>query len=272
MLRLALIFLFSFSSLIPQSATNLDLGPCESSRDLTIVKGSILEILPPLRSSLAQSKFQVCSRLGYTPTQTIADRVQKERKAAYRPSIPQHAKPLVILDAGHGGSDEGAKIRSFMEKKLTLTTVLMLKKYLEEIGYRVILTRSRDVFIPLHRRVSIANKTKGVIFVSVHFNASQSNDAKGIEIFYCSKDSWKGQASKRLASTILSYLLHSTGAESRGVKVGNFHVIRETEMPAVLVEGGFVTNSEERSLLHERTYLDRIAKGIALGIDKYLKP
>ncbi len=188
-----------------------------------------------------------------------------------RPSIPQHAKPLVILDAGHGGSDEGAKIRFFKEKKITLTTTTMVKRYLEELGYRVIMTRSRDVYIPLHRRVSIANKTKAVIFVSVHFNASQSREAKGIEIFYSTKEAWRAQASKQLAATILRQVITETHAESRGVKAGNFHVIRETEMPAVLVEGGFITNADERSLLRENTYLSKLAKGIALGVDKYLK-
>ena len=195
-----------------------------------------------------------------------------QAKKNYRPSIPQHAKPLVILDAGHGGSDEGAKVHFFQEKKITLSTVLLLKKQLEELGYRVILTRSRDVYIPLHRRVSIANRTRAVLFVSLHYNASQSKEAKGIEVFYCSgQDTWRTQASKKLASSILSQLVSHTQAESRGVKAGNFHVIRETEMPAVLVEAGFITNFDERSSLRDKTYLDKIAKGIAQGIDKYLK-
>lgn len=195
-----------------------------------------------------------------------------QAKKTYRPSIPQHAKPLVILDAGHGGSDEGAKVHFFQEKRVTLSTVLLLKKQLEEMGYRVILTRSRDVYIPLHRRVSIANRTRAVVFVSVHYNASQSREAKGIEVFYCSGQSaWRAQASKGLAASILSQLITHTQAESRGVKSGNFHVIRETEMPAVLVEAGFITNVEERSLLRDKTYLEKIAKGIAAGVDKYLK-
>src|SRR5580692_734960 len=74
---------------------------------------------------------------------------------SYKISVQQHAKPLIILDPGHGGSDEGAKIHYFMEKKLTLMTSLLLRKYLNEMGYRVIMTRSKDVFIPLQRRVSI---------------------------------------------------------------------------------------------------------------------
>ena len=187
-------------------------------------------------------------------------------------SLPQHAKPLIILDPGHGGSDEGAKVNFFHEKRVTLLTTLALKKYLEEKGYRVILTRSRDVFVPLDRRVSIANKTRAVIFVSIHYNASQSKEAKGIEVFYYKgRNSSRTQSSKQLADAILHQMIRETAADSRGVKVGNFHVIRETDMPAVLVEGGFITNKEERMLLRDKIYLDKIAHGVAEGIDLYLK-
>lgn len=191
---------------------------------------------------------------------------------SYKVSVPQHAKPLIILDPGHGGSDEGAKIHYFMEKRLTLMTTLLVRKYLEEMGYRVMLTRSKDVFIPLHRRVSIANKTKAVLFTSIHYNSSPSTEAHGIEIFYYgNSDAKRGQQSRKLANSVLSELIRQTTAHSRGVKTGNFHVIRETTMPAILVEGGFMTNYEERTQLRDKNYLEKIAKGIALGIDKFLK-
>jgi N-acetylmuramoyl-L-alanine amidase len=181
-------------------------------------------------------------------------------------------KSLIILDPGHGGLDEGAKVNTFMEKKISLTTALLTKKHLEELGYRVIMTRNRDIALPLQRRVSIANKTKGSLFVSVHFNSSPSVEAQGIEIFYYdSKEMWRTRASKRLASCILHRVIDQTEATSRGVKQGNFHVIRETDMPAVLVEGGFITNRDERGKLRDRDYLDRLAVGIAQGIDKYMK-
>jgi N-acetylmuramoyl-L-alanine amidase len=181
-------------------------------------------------------------------------------------------KPLIILDAGHGGQDEGARVHSFQEKKITLTTALFAKKHLEEMGYRVVMTRSRDVTLSLHRRAAIANKTQGTLFVSIHFNASRAKEAKGIEVFFCNgEEAWKSQASKRLANCILYHVIDQTEATSRGVKEGNFHVIRETQMPAVLVEAGFVTNPDERAQLQTRDYLDLIAKGIAEGVDKYLK-
>lgn len=181
-------------------------------------------------------------------------------------------KPLIVIDPGHGGTDEGAKVNTFMEKRIALTTALLTKKHLEEMGYRVMMTRSRDVYLPLQRRVSIANKTKGSLFVSIHFNSSPSTEAHGIEIFYFdSKELWRTKASKRLASCILQRTIGQTDAVSRGIKQGNFHVIRETDMPAVLVEGGFITNRDERSKLRDKTYLDQLAVGIAQGIDKYMR-
>lgn len=185
---------------------------------------------------------------------------------------PLNQKPLIVLDAGHGGYDEGAKVKTFMEKKVTLSTTMLIKQYLEEMGYRVILTRSRDIFLPLSQRVSIANKTQGAVFVSIHYNASSSSSAKGIEVYYCqTSETKRTRDSKRLANCILPCLIDQTDAVSRGVKQAKFLVIKDTQMPAVLVEAGFVTNREERLLLRDKDYLDRIAKGIADGINKYLK-
>jgi N-acetylmuramoyl-L-alanine amidase len=180
--------------------------------------------------------------------------------------------PLIILDAGHGGTDEGTKVSALKEKRLTLLTVLLTKKHLEELGYRVMLTRGRDIFLSLPKRVAIANKTKATLFVSVHYNSAPSPEANGIEIFYFdSKELWRTRASKRLAYCLLHRLIDQTDAASRGVKTNNFHVIRETDMPSVLVEAGFISNLKERQKLKDRVYIDRIAIGIAQGIDKYIK-
>ena len=113
---------------------------------------------------------------------------------------------------------------------------------------------SRDVFLPLPRRVLVANKTKGSLFVSLHFNSSPNDEARGVEIFYYDSKTWRSRASKRLANCILYRIVDQTDAVSRGVKQGNFHVIRETDMPAVLVEGGFMTNREERGKLRDKNY------------------
>ncbi|CCB88377.1 N-acetylmuramoyl-L-alanine amidase family protein [Simkania negevensis] len=177
---------------------------------------------------------------------------------------------LVVLDPGHGGFDIGAKSQNVEEKELALRTAMLVKRYLSSMGYRVILTRSRDVFIPLDKRTAIANDTKSKILVSLHYNAFKSSNAKGIEVYFYDRGSkWRSSNSKKLAQNVLSRLLTQTGAASRGVKHGNFHVVREANMPAILVEGGFITHPEERDRLADPKYLDRIAQGIAEGIDKY---
>ena len=188
------------------------------------------------------------------------------------PATTVVSKPTIMLDAGHGGRDEGTKVHTFKEKKITLATALYTKRFLEQMGYRVILTRGKDTEMSLPRRVALANKTRSAIFVSIHFNASKNTEAKGVEIFYYdSKDADRAKSSRKLANYILHHVIDQTEASSRGVKIGNFHVIRETQMPAVLLEGGFVTNTYECAKLRKKEYLETIAKGLALGIDKYLK-
>ena len=182
-------------------------------------------------------------------------------------------RPLIILDAGHGGLDKGARIRYpyCEEKKMTLTTTLLTKKYLEKLGYIVSLTRSRDFFVPIKRRILVANKTRSEVFVSIHFNSAPSRVARGIEVFYCEGQKQKSIASKKLATEILKRSIFCTKTYSRGVKRAKFSVIRETRMPACLIEGGFLTNPREREFLRQPQYLEKLAKGIAEGIDRYCK-
>jgi N-acetylmuramoyl-L-alanine amidase len=181
-------------------------------------------------------------------------------------------KPIIILDPGHGGKDQGARVRPLEEKKLTLRTAYLTKKHLEELGYRVILTRARDIFLPLGSRVSLANRRASSLFVSIHYNSAASPSANGIEVYYYGKGLKKRrEESKQLATMVLQQMINKTGAKSRGVKQGNFQVIRETTMPGILVEAGFITNAEERGLIATQTYLDKLAKGIALGLDRYVK-
>lgn len=183
--------------------------------------------------------------------------------------------PTIVLDVGHGGTDRGAKANNpyCEEKKICLLTARLTKHYLEQLGYHVVMTRSTDNFISLPRRVEIAKQAQANIFVSIHYNSSRSPEAKGIEIFFFdSKENTKqATASKKLADFILSRVIRKTAAKSRGTKKGNFYVIREASMPAVLVEGGFISNPKERKLLKSRVYQEKIAQGIAEGVDQYFK-
>lgn len=180
--------------------------------------------------------------------------------------------PLIVLDAGHGGKDDGATVRSVQEKKLTLLTVMYTKKHLESLGYRVLLTRAKDVYVPLSRRVLVANKMKCSLFVSVHFNSAPNHLAKGLEVYYIGDTSERGRSSRKLANYVIHYVMGETNFLSRGVKLGkHLYVVRETQMPAILFEGGFMTNPEEWAKIKDKSYLEKIARGISQGVDNYLK-
>jgi len=179
-------------------------------------------------------------------------------------------RELIIIDPGHGGSDNGAKVQTVKEKALALQTAVLVKKHLDDRGYPVILTRSRDIALPLQKRTLIANVSKGRLFVSIHFNSCKMGNISGVEVYYYNKGTvWRQDASKRLAQLVLDRLIFTTRATSRGVKAGNFHVIRETSMPAILIEGGFLTNQRERLQLKNRKYIEKIAYAIAEAIDIY---
>lgn len=186
--------------------------------------------------------------------------------------VSEFHMPIIILDAGHGGEDLGATANGIVEKEGVLTTTLLTKKYLNQLGYRVVLTRDRDATVPLKRRVSIANRHESGLFVSIHFNSAPSKAAQGIEVFFCENrvSTGKSTISEKLASSILAKVLQQTDATTRGVKNASLHVIRETRIPAVLVEAGFITHIEESSKLKNREYLDKVARGIAQGIHAFL--
>ena len=183
--------------------------------------------------------------------------------------------PTITIDAGHGGQNLGTRGRNpyCEEKRFNLHTARLVKKYLGQLGYRVVMTRATDDFIPLPRRVEIANKSNADLFVSIHFNASRSPSAQGIEVFFCDvKDNkQRTTSSRRLASSVLSRIIRRTQAHSRGVKKAEFLVIRDTQMPAVLVEGGFISNPQECARLRDPLYIEKIARGIVEGIDHYFK-
>ena len=218
--------------------------------------------------------FVSCS----THKTTTAVKPLEERQFKYRaPEKPRvghktkkEAPLLVVIDPGHGAFDLGAHSPRYEEKAIALKAALFLRKHLEKAGYRVIMTRDRDEYITPKKRADIANQVKCQLLVSIHCNSAKNSQAKGIEIFYMKKtEPWRAKKSKELAQTVLSQLLAQTGATSRGIKEGNFCVIRETKMPSILVETGFLTNEEEQKKLKNDLYLDTIAKSIADGITQY---
>ncbi|MCB1224960.1 MAG: N-acetylmuramoyl-L-alanine amidase [Verrucomicrobiales bacterium] len=175
-----------------------------------------------------------------------------------------HAFDTVILDAGHGGHDRGAAIGYVYEKHLALDTARRVEQILRREGLKVVMTRSRDVFISLPGRAATGNRYRNAIFVSVHYNYNRSGSGNGVETYYYHS------SSRTLASYVQAYLVQRTRMSNRGVKSASFHVIRETTRnPAILVECGFVSNSSERARMMTGEFRARIAEGIAQGILAY---
>ena len=186
---------------------------------------------------------------------------------------------LIYVDPGHGGSDTGATSAGVQEKDLNLTLSKKVRDLLENKGYTVVMSREIDEFPSLSDRAQEANKIGADIFVSVHHN-SFDGVANGIETYYynengntnnpAANDKERIENSKSLAESIQQELINETGATNRGVQRANFHVVRETEMPAVLVEGGFIDNAVERAKLVLDSYQQRLADALSTGIDKIL--
>ena len=178
-------------------------------------------------------------------------------------------KFYVVIDPGHGGSDPGAiGIGGIRESDVVLEISKMVEELLIEKGVRVILTRNNEVNLDLYPRVSLANKTNADIFVSIHANASigKKKDINGLETFY-----YKGWRGRLLAKRIQKEILRvSPGSPDRGVKQARFYVIKNTKMPAVLVEIGFLTGRLDARRLEKTGHRKRIAYAIAKGILEYL--
>lgn len=174
---------------------------------------------------------------------------------------------LIALDAGHGGSATGAYYEDTAEKDLNLAMTRKLDEILQGLGYRTMLTRSDDSDVGLKRRSVLANEAKADIFVSIHCNASETNhDFQGLYVYHY-PGSTQGAA---LAQAIQTPACQFTGAVDRGIASANFSVVRESKMPAVLVETGFMTCHEELLRLKDDAYQTRMAQGIAQGIIRYL--
>lgn len=186
---------------------------------------------------------------------------------------PKVKKPLIMIDPGHGGKDEGAKENPCEEKNLTLKTARYLQEHLRSMGYRTVLTRERDIFVGLDERCALANELDCTLFVSVHFNHAPSKEAHGLEVYYYEdeENEWRAKHSKALAEQVQKKIIHMTNITSRGIKTADYRVIRKTQMPAVLVEGGFLSNEEECKLCNDPLYQNALALGIARGIDDFMK-
>ncbi|MCR1951898.1 cell wall-binding repeat-containing protein [Clostridium sp. DSM 100503] len=171
---------------------------------------------------------------------------------------------VVYIDPGHGGYDPGAQGNGIVEKDIVLNYGLRLKEKLEANGIKVIMSRTSDVYVSLEDRSRGANNVNPDIFISIHINSAGATSASGIETFY------KKDIDKPLAEKIQSKLISYTGAVNRGAKWEDFHVVRETNMPASLVECGFLTNVNEAGNLKNWDYQEKLINAMLDGALDYL--
>jgi N-acetylmuramoyl-L-alanine amidase len=170
----------------------------------------------------------------------------------------------VVVDPGHGGHDPGATQRGVSpEKTWTLDLAYRLKNRLEAGGFNVVLTRQTDVFIPLEDRVLISNSQPNVIFVSLHFNSIGKRDIQGVETYYDTNRSAK------LAAKVQQSILQLPDVFDRRVKTAPYYVIRYNSNPAILIEGGFLSNPVESRRIASPNYRDALAEQIYQGIIAY---
>ena len=175
--------------------------------------------------------------------------------------------PLVVLDAGHGGSDPGTQAEGLDEKDLNLVVERRVAELLTAAGVRVVRTRTTDVYVTLADRAQLANDLGADLFVSIHTNASASSSAfHGVETYYLSGE----QDSRALAYTLHQSVLAATGAHNNGLRTAGYYVLRHTDMAAALVEMGYVTNDADLANLKSDAYREKLARGIADGIVAHL--
>ena len=204
----------------------------------------------------------------------------------------RHTIRGVVIDAGHGGSDNGAvSARGGMEKSYTLDTAYRLDAILRDAGLKTVFTRRNDVFVDLYERAHIASLYPDYAFVSIHFN-SATPEASGLETYCLSPRGAASTSSRYLTRSdiqklpgndddapniLLASMVHSEiirlnpgdPSADRGVKRARFVVIKQNVLPAILVEGGFVSNRMEASRVNQPAYRQSLAQAIARGVIRF---
>jgi N-acetylmuramoyl-L-alanine amidase len=254
---------------------------------LEFVSGSREAIINGARSWL-------CFPLIEQDGKTLVSRtdVAKTIEPLVRPHrVPDVGKvQTVVLDPGHGGHDKGQVSRYGAEKDFALDVARKLRPILQAKGFRVIMTREGDYFVPLEVRAKIANAARNSIFVSIHFNATNDDpNATGFEIFsftprgapstsdgvvtanstYMQPGSSVDAQSMALSACIYHSVLGQLREYDRGIKRARFAVLRLTKVPAVLIEGGFLTERGESKLISNKDWRAKLAGAIGIGIENY---
>lgn len=171
----------------------------------------------------------------------------------------------IVIDAGHGGKDHGASRSGVREKDLNLQLALMLRETLQKRGFKVYMTRTKDVFLPLPKITQITNSIKPDLFISIHHNASTNPTLNGIETYYYTPQSLS------MAKKVHAQTVRLVGAPNRNVRKARFYVIHHTSVPAILCEVGYISNTTERRALQTTNRKRKTVEAIANGVVDYLK-
>ncbi len=215
------------------------------------------------------------------PAPPVIARVERQHRAT-------EPFALVVLDPGHGGADSGAMAGSVCEKDLTLDIARRVERLLTSRGVATLMTRVGDSYVALADRAALANRAGDAVFVSIHLNEGVRPVASGVETYFASQQtsgrprlaSWlpflqmisadqPNVQSQSLAGFIQQELVVRTHANNRGTKAEQFYVLANVRHPAVLVEGGFLTNKDDVGKLGDENYREQLAAAISSGIVKY---
>jgi N-acetylmuramoyl-L-alanine amidase len=192
---------------------------------------------------------------------------QQPAAAGELPTLP-NGQFTVVIDPGHGGGDPGAVgINGLQEKDIVNDIAPQVAAILREQGANVVMTRDRDIEVELEPRVQIAERANASVFVSIHANSINMSrpDVNGLGTYYSS------ESGHRLADTVQATVANAMGMQNRGVHAARFYVIRQTSMPAILIETGFVTGAQDAPNLADPEWRERMAAAIAEGILLHLQ-
>lgn len=205
-----------------------------------------------------------------TPDDTADSSVTPEPTDVPEPTAAPLVSKKVVIDAGHGGDDLGSTRNGIYEKNANLAIALYLRDELKEAGYEVYMIRETDTAVENKERPATAIAENADIYVSIHLNSldTDSDATQGAEVWY---SDLRDDGSDTLAQCVVDELTAYVGMKNRGIKLSNkLIVLKYNGMPACLVECGFISSETERAKLFDAEYQQKVAKGIANGIKKYL--
>jgi N-acetylmuramoyl-L-alanine amidase len=273
-----------FYGLTDVRRVNNDVTLKVGNRSLRGTAGSVEFFINGLKFNLSYPVVDVDGKLGISRMD-----LAKVIEPVLRPSKIKGAEVIntIILDAGHGGHDNGAYSPFGHEKQFTLDVVQRTRLLLLQSGYKVVLTRGSDVFIPLHERTAIANRYPNAVFISIHFNSGGAGTGletytlapRGVpsmmadgprvsDLNECAGNVCDPQ-NMALATAMHASLVARSRMYDRGIKRARFVVIRDIKIPGVLIEGGFLSNTVDAKWVATPAYRQQMATCIVQAISNY---